>query len=538
MRITIAAIAAALAMAGTRAEAQVAVPNFELERLWLDPAAVGSLVVGTGEIVGPTSPRLSLAAHWEHQPLVVTEDGARGWGLGAPGSRQADVVANRVTFHLGAAVPLGERLQLAVRLPVIAWQDGDAIAGRGPLPAAGVGTPTLGLTWKLVQQGDGAPVNMAVGLDALAPWGSGQALAGNPQWYFAPRLEAGRRFDGFVIGAQAGLLVRERELSFGQATMSTEVQGGAVIATTGAPLRGELSVRGSYADFDIVRHMEVLAGARYQAGPWELFALAGPGFFEAPGSPVFRGLVGVALTGAPAAPKPPPPAPPPVVDPCAPGQTHTPEQCPALDDDGDGVINSADACPTVAGLAELKGCPAKDGDGDGIADHLDRCPEVAGLAELKGCPAKDGDGDGIADHLDKCPDVAGVAEAQGCPPPKAKLNLETRKIEILEIVYFDTNKATIQQRSYPLLDEVARIVRENPSLKKVVVEGHTDSTGKADYNLRLSGERARAVMGYLVDQGVNPGRLEAKGYGQTRPVGDNATRAGREQNRRVEFTIE
>jgi outer membrane protein OmpA-like peptidoglycan-associated protein len=537
MRTTIAAVAAAVAVAAAgRAQAQVVVPDFELERLWLDPAAIGSLVIGTGEIVKAGEPRLSLAAHWEHQPLVVTEDGARGWGLGAPGTRQADVVSNRVTFHLGAAVPLGDRLQLGLRFPVVAWQDGDAIAGRGPLPEAAVGTPTIGLTWKLLSQGEGVPFNMAVGVDALTPWGSGAALAGNPQWYFAPRLEAGRRFDGFLVGAQAGLLVRERELSFGQATMATEIQGGAVIATTGAPLRGELSVRGSYADFAIVRHMEVLAGARYQAGPWEFFALAGPGFFEAPGSPVFRGLVGVALSGSkPPPPKPPPPAP---VDPCAPGQKHTPEQCPALDDDGDGVANAADACPTVAGLAELKGCPAKDTDGDGIPDHLDQCPDVAGLKELKGCPGKDTDGDGIPDHLDKCPDVAGVAENQGCPPAKARINAETRKIEILDKVYFDTNKATIQQRSFELLDEVARIIRENPQLGKVLVEGHTDSTGKADYNLWLSNERAKAVMAYIVDAGVNPARLEAKGYGQAKPVADNATAAGREQNRRVEFTIE
>ena len=88
---------------------------------------------------------------------------------------------------------------------------------------------------------------------------------------------------------------------------------------------------------------------------------------------------------------------------------------PPKDRDGDGIIDSLDACPDVAGLAQFKGCP--DTDGDGIPDKDDKCPNQKGLAKYNGCPIPDTDGDGINDEEDKCPTVAGVAKYNGCPVP-------------------------------------------------------------------------------------------------------------------------
>jgi outer membrane protein OmpA-like peptidoglycan-associated protein len=240
-----------------------------------------------------------------------------------------------------------------------------------------------------------------------------------------------------------------------------------------------------------------------------------------------------------AAPKP-APAPVPVakIDPCAPGQIHSPDQCPNLDEDGDGIRNADDNCPMVAGIPELKGCPDPDTDGDGVPDRLDKCPSVPGAKEAEGCPAVDTDGDGIYDYLDKCPAVPGDAAHEGCPPPKAAINAVTKKIDILEKVYFDTGKSTIQKRSLPLLDEVAQVLNGNPQVGKVLVEGHTDSVGAAALNKRLSADRAAAVKAYLVSKGVAAERLDAKGFGPEKPIADNKTAAGREQNRRVEFTIQ
>jgi outer membrane protein OmpA-like peptidoglycan-associated protein len=126
------------------------------------------------------------------------------------------------------------------------------------------------------------------------------------------------------------------------------------------------------------------------------------------------------------------------------------------------------------------------------------------------------------------------------PPPPVetpRAKVVVGKIEITEKVYFDTNKATIKPVSFPLLNDVATVIKGHPEVTKVVVEGHTDSTGKAAYNAKLSQARAESVKAYLVKEGVDAARLDAVGYGQERPVASNKTKVGREKNRRVEFII-
>ncbi|QDG54917.1 OmpA family protein [Persicimonas caeni] len=107
----------------------------------------------------------------------------------------------------------------------------------------------------------------------------------------------------------------------------------------------------------------------------------------------------------------------------------------------------------------------------------------------------------------------------------------------MEKIYFDTNRATIRERSHRILDEIVTVLRTHPEIAKVRVEGHTDSKGSDAHNLELSQKRADAVVGYLVEKGIDASRLEAKGYGETKPIADNGTAEGREKNRRVTFTI-
>jgi outer membrane protein OmpA-like peptidoglycan-associated protein len=104
-------------------------------------------------------------------------------------------------------------------------------------------------------------------------------------------------------------------------------------------------------------------------------------------------------------------------------------------------------------------------------------------------------------------------------------------------VFFDTAKASIKAESNSLLDEAAAVLKAHPEVKKVVIEGHTDDRGGAAKNLKLSEARAQSVKAYLVGKGVEASRLDAKGFGQTKPIADNKTEKGREANRRVEFTI-
>lgn len=119
-------------------------------------------------------------------------------------------------------------------------------------------------------------------------------------------------------------------------------------------------------------------------------------------------------------------------------------------------------------------------------------------------------------------------------PEESLVKLREDKIEIQQKVYFDTGKATIQPRSYNLLDQVVSTIIENPNVR-IRVEGHTDDVGSAESNLELSQQRAEAVKDYLVEQGVSPDRLIAKGFGQTRPILPNTSSRNRQYNRRVEF---
>ncbi len=235
---------------------------------------------------------------------------------------------------------------------------------------------------------------------------------------------------------------------------------------------------------------------------------------------------------------------------------------PPKDRDGDGVIDSLDACPDVAGLAKFNGCP--DTDNDGIADKDDKCPTVAGLARYQGCPVPDRDKDGINDEEDKCPDVAGVARYQGCPVPdrdKDGVNDEEDKCPDLpgdvanagcpvisqemvkkaeyaaKNIFFQTGKYVLLTKSYKSAAEVVKLLKENNDLK-LDIDGYTDNVGKPDKNQTLSQNRADAVKKYLVEkQGIDPARLKATGHGQDSPVADNKTSAGRAKNRRVELHL-
>ena len=205
--------------------------------------------------------------------------------------------------------------------------------------------------------------------------------------------------------------------------------------------------------------------------------------------------------------------------------------CP--DTDGDGVPDPEDDCPETPGLAELNGCP--DADGDGIPDNEDECPEEAGPEENNGCPYQDTDGDGVIDPEDDCPEVAGTVANNGCPEPTVEVINELN--EYSNTVLFDFNKATIRSESEKALNSIVEIMEEYPNTI-FHIGGHTDSVGSDQYNLKLSKERAASVRQYLVDGGIPATRLTSEGYGESRPIATNSTEAGRQENRRVEISLD
>ncbi|MBC7653279.1 MAG: OmpA family protein [Oligoflexus sp.] len=173
--------------------------------------------------------------------------------------------------------------------------------------------------------------------------------------------------------------------------------------------------------------------------------------------------------------------------------------------------------------------------------------EVNALKDQVNKLMTDSDGDGVSDFYDKCPNTPkGTAvDGSGCELPKMEapkpvtyiITEEDKKVvsDAIKNLEFDFNKATIRATSYTTLDKVANlIVSKNLSLK---LAGHTDSKGSDAYNMKLSKDRAESVKAYLVSKGTNSSRVEATGYGENQPIDTNGTEMGRQNNRRVEFTL-
>jgi uncharacterized protein (TIGR03382 family) len=243
---------------------------------------------------------------------------------------------------------------------------------------------------------------------------------------------------------------------------------------------------------------------------------------------------------------------------------------PPPDTDGDGVPDGEDGCPLEPedpdGFEDQDGCPDDDHDKDGVPDDRDQCPQEAedrdGFQDEDGCPDPDNDGDGIPDLQDTCPleaeNVNGVDDLDGCPDPdmpaeekdpcasgaggcdeprKQVASLEEDRIQVSEKIFFQVGSAVIESRSHPALRQVARVLAANPRVN-VLVMGHTDDQGSVEHNQELSQRRAEAVRQFLVEAGIGPARLTARGMGNTQPLDGRGTAEARERNRRVEFVVD
>ncbi len=218
------------------------------------------------------------------------------------------------------------------------------------------------------------------------------------------------------------------------------------------------------------------------------------------------------------------------------------------DRDGDGIPDDVDQCPDDPedkdGFEDEDGCPDPDNDKDGILDVDDLCPndpeDKDGFEDKDGCPDPDTDKDRILDVNDKCPNEPetynGVDDDDGCPD-KGRVIVRRGKLEILDKIYFETDRDEIKAISFPLLDAIAATLNGNPQLLQIEIQGHADERGNDDHNLDLTDRRAHSVQRALEERNVEPGRLRAKGYGETKPICNQHTEICWSQNRRVEFII-
>jgi len=218
------------------------------------------------------------------------------------------------------------------------------------------------------------------------------------------------------------------------------------------------------------------------------------------------------------------------------------------DRDGDGIPDNVDKCPDDPedkdGFEDEDGCPDPDNDKDGILDVNDLCPndpeDKDGFEDQDGCPDPDNDHDRILDGNDKCPNdpetYNGFEDEDGCPD-KGRVVVGVHKLEIMDKIYFETDKDEIKPVSFPLLDAIAATIKGNPQIQLIEIQGHADERGDDAHNLDLTERRASAVKRALYERNVEPGRLKSHGYGETKPVCTQHNEDCWSRNRRSEFII-
>lgn len=500
---------------------------------------------------------------WNHLPLRF---------VNPSGDTDYTAVRDQFVADLFISLGLSKYLDLGLDIPIFLFTRGDNVASGYPFSksqGASLGDIRLSLKGTILG-GNGKGFGLGLAADLTLPSATPKYFNGDRLVSFKPVLFLDYSKKGWDVALNISYLVRAN-VNLGQKEIGDELGFalGLQIPFICSKLEGIVTVdaRTMVTDFFKDKHtrsLDLMGGLKGRIGNVALLAAAGAGALQGYGSPAARVTLGVSYE--------------PAIDkgcvqdtdgdgicdaddacPTEPGPAAT-KGCP--DRDGDGITDKEDRCPDTAGLAALKGCPDRDGDGiadmddqcpdqkgpvdlkgcpdrdkDGVADRDDQCPDTPGLPEFRGCP--DTDKDGIQDKDDKCPTVPGKKEFQGCPPPETPktVRVTDNKIEILQVVNFETNKAIIKPDSFGILNDVAQVLKDYPHLKKIQVEGHTDNVGKPAKNLKLSQDRAASVVTYLVNKGIDRDRLVPKGFGDTQPVADNKTPAGKAKNRRVEFLI-
>ncbi|KYF92629.1 porin [Sorangium cellulosum] len=570
-----AALAAALCLLGAAAQAEAQEParpeGFALDRFQPAPAGDRMFGVQSAYAAGDASPHIMILGDYAQDPLVLRRlRGNEDIGDGK-------VVGSQLLLHLSASLSLWERLTVNVDLPLAFQSGGGGVASGAVLPqpaTSALGDLRLGARATLF--GDYFdPFQIALGGYVWLPTGDPEAYSGDGDVRGSPQLILGGHLDRAVWSLAAGPEFRSTR-QFANVEQGMMVHWGAgvgLLLDDERRLQIGPEITGSITISDVQQrttNLEALLGGRYRfASDFEAGLGVGPGLTAGVGTPSFRAVAMVAYS---------PEVKPPVKDRDGDGIPDDADACPDIagvgstdrakngcpppkDADRDGILDAVDACPAVAGVAspdpKKNGCPPPgdrdqagpsnedpkqhgcppppDRDSDKIPDPSDACPDLPGIATTdpatNGCPG-DTDGDGIRDDQDACPNEKGKPnedpKQHGCP---ASVRVTETEIVILQQVQF------IRPVSHELLEEVAGVLKDHPEILKIEVQGHTDDRGARQFNTKLSQARAESVLMALVERGIAPERMQAKGYGPDVPIADNKTEAGRQKNRRVQFNI-
>jgi outer membrane protein OmpA-like peptidoglycan-associated protein len=552
-----------LLTSNVQAQSVVAAPAVELRQFHGSPFSDRTLRLDGTNVLPQWKLSLGVDADYGFRPLVVDDL--------ANGGRTTALVRHGVGLGLRAAVGLGHGLEIAALVPVTAYQAGDGLPGVAPPSTSGLEAVRLGLKGRVLGSGMAGP---GLGASALVfiPTGSSGGLI-REGFGAEGRVFGDLRTGSFTFAVGTGVRLRA-------ATKLYDIPlGNELLLAAAAEYRldesttlfGELAgatALGSPFSSTKQSPLEVLFGGRQRIGGVTLFGGAGPGLQDGYGTPVLRLVAGLSFTNAPlhaegAAASPEPDRDgdglPDARDKCPDAAEdkdgfEDADGCPDLDDDKDGVPDAKDKCPrqpeTKNGFKDEDGCPdedlrQKDTDKDGLTDDKDKCvdqPEDKdGFEDEDGCPDPDNDKDGFPDAKDKCPNepetINNVKDDDGCPD-KGIVVLKEGELETLAPIFFASDRARVRHAFRPALNDIAAILISHPEIGRCAVEGHTDARGPADWNKKLSFERAKSVAAYLIAKGVDPARVVAIGQGDALPWATNQTEAGRAANRRVIFHIE
>ena len=565
--------------------------SFPIERFRPAMDREGILDVEWGDIGEPFSFDIALWLGYAHEPLVLYE------ALGDSRVKTGTLVAHRLGGNLIGAVVVHTRVELGLDLPLILYQaQGDGVpygsVETADLTTAGVGDLRFAPKAQILVADDHF-IDLAVLASITFPTASsGDGYLGEEGVSMVPELIVSRAFEALQLALNLGYRWRPEaqllDLNVGPELIYRLGVGYDFSHSDELPFELALTANGSAATEDFFGNanespLELLFGVTYQpVDPWTVTLGAGTGLISGFGTPVYRLFAGASYAqrrydrdgdgftddedicpddpedfddfedddGCPETDN--------DQDGLLDPQDQCPDDpedldgfedengCPDLDNDGDGIVDVDDACPDDPEDVDLfhdeDGCPEPDNDNDGFLDWEDMCPtdpeDFDGYEEDDGCPDPDNDGDGILDIDDACPDdpedFDGDADEDGCPEEFTEVT--DSQIEIWDKVHFETDSNTIIDDSFGLLNEVANIIRANPTMR-VRIEGHTDDRASEEYNLALSDSRAASVRQYLIEAGVSAEQLESIGYGESRPLESNNSRRGRALNRRVEFHI-
>ena len=429
-----------------------------------------------------------LALNYALNPLVLIDENNKIANRFVSGRLGADVMASVTLFG---------PMALGLDIPFFLAQTGDESPSFG-------GLGDVRLVPKVRLADDRELVGIALVGELRVPTHAGDFSGGARNVQFVPKFVLDHRFGvGVRLGTNLGVALRQgttfenvnaaSEFVYG-AALSYRIGGWYGPVEIGAEAEGGTALLATPHLEELPLETRVFAKV-YATPEWEIFGGPDMGIVPGYGIPTFRAFLGVRYTPT----------------------NH--------DRDHDTFPDEEDLCPDNP--EDFQG-----------AQPMDGCPQAAPPEEA------DDDQDGVPNARDLCPNeketINGFQDEDGCPDlGPAHVIREQGKLRILENVEFATGSAMIQPRSYSLLNQVALVLRANPDIKHMRIEGHTDTRGKREMNLTLSDARAKSVLQYLVMKGIRSERLTSKGFGPDRPlVTPEKDNADLQKNRRVEFIIE